>query len=736
MRHELQHALFCMLMETLHALCLISLTTCSPSTRAASFRAHELRRGLEQAVRGRLLADAAGGGAVVPIHWFQAHYVANFTIGTPPQPSSAYIDLAGELVWTQCSQCSSSSSSCFKQELPMFASRSCSSWRAASCGWAVCACLSAWGCRRGLWLSGGSSRGCGTGCLVGTAGLTVGCSSARLGFWWVVAGGVARLGWSSCLVDVAGLVVVVAVVALRRGGRRVVLGLFWAVRLLVDGGFEAVRQAVTSAIGAAPTATPLKPFDVCFPKAGAATNGVAPDLVLTFQGGAAMTVPPSKYLLDDGNGAVCLAILSSARLNLTSELDGLSAGEHPFPLRPRQGDALLPTCRLQLTLLIVTLLVLCLISLTTCAAALCGHDLRRGDLEQAMRGRLLADDATAPGGAVVPFYWSRELYNVANFTIGTPPQPASAFIDLAGEAVWTQCSQCIHCFKQDLPVFVPNASSTFKPEPCGTDVCKSIPTSKCASNVCAYDGTTMLGGHTVGIVATDMFAIGTATAASLAFGCVVASDIDTMGGPSGFIGLGRTPWSLVTQMKLTRFSYCLAPHDTGKNSQLFLGASAKFSGGGKSSSTPFVKTSPDDDMSKYYPVELEEIKAGDATIAMPQGRNTVLVQTAVTRVSLLVDSVYQDFKKAVMASVVAAPTATPVQPFEVCFPKAVVSSAPDLVFTFQAGAALTVPPANYLFDAGNDTVCLSVMSIALLNMTALDGLNILGSFQQENVHWS
>uniref|UniRef100_A0A0E0R1V9 Peptidase A1 domain-containing protein n=1 Tax=Oryza rufipogon TaxID=4529 RepID=A0A0E0R1V9_ORYRU len=379
--------------------------------------------------------------------------------------------------------------------------------------------------------------------------------------------------------------------------------------------------------------------------------------------------------------------------------------------------------------LIVTLLVLCLISpTTTCAAARREYDLRRG-LERAMRGHLLADGATAPGGAVVPFHWSPELYNVANFTIGTPPQPASAFIDLAGEAIWTQCSQCTHCFKQDLPVFVPNVSSTFKPEPCGTDVCKSIPTSKCASNVCTYDGTTVRG-HTVGIVATDTFAIGTATPASLGFGCVVASDIDTMGGPSGFIGLGRTPWSLVAQMKLTRFSYCLAPYDTGKNSRLFLGASAKLAGGG--AWTPFVKTSPNDEMSKYYPVELEEIKAGDATITMPQGRNTVLVQTAVMRVSLLVDSVYQDFKKAVMASVGAAPTATPVEPFEVCFPKAGVSGAPDLVFKFQAGAALTVPPANYLFDAGNDTVCLSVMSIALLNMTAFDRLNILGSFQQEN----
>ncbi|XP_006662554.2 aspartic proteinase nepenthesin-1-like [Oryza brachyantha] len=386
--------------------------------------------------------------------------------------------------------------------------------------------------------------------------------------------------------------------------------------------------------------------------------------------------------------------------------------------------------------LVAKLLVLGLLSLitTTCRPVLSAappraHDLRRA-LEQAMRGRLLADAA----GAAVPFHWSRELYNVVDFAVGTPPQNASAFLDLGGEAVWTQCSQCKRCFKQDLPVFVPNASSTFRPEPCGTDVCKSIPASKCSSsNVCTYEGTAELDKHTVGIVGTDTFAIGTATA-SLGFGCVVASDIDTMGGPSGFIGLGRMPWSLAAQMKLTKFSYCMASHDTKKASRLFLGSSAKLTGG-KTASTPFVFTSPRDDLSQYYPVELEEIKAGDTTITMPTGSNTVLLQTAMARVSFLVDSVYQDFKKAVLKAVGAAPTATPVEPFEVCFPKAGVSGAPDLVFTFQAGAALTVPPSNYLIDAGNDTVCLSVMSMALVNVSAFQRLNVLGSLQQENVHF-
>ncbi|EAZ16825.1 hypothetical protein OsJ_32297 [Oryza sativa Japonica Group] len=378
--------------------------------------------------------------------------------------------------------------------------------------------------------------------------------------------------------------------------------------------------------------------------------------------------------------------------------------------------------------LVTTLLVLCLIYVTTCSlstrtAAFRAHDLRRG-LEQAMRGRLLAD-ATPAGGSAVPIHWSRHLYNVANFTIGTPPQPASAIIDVAGPA----------------PCSFPNASSTFRPEPCGTDACKSIPTSNCSSNMCTYEGTinSKLGGHTLGIVATDTFAIGTATA-SLGFGCVVASGIDTMGGPSGLIGLGRAPSSLVSQMNITKFSYCLTPHDSGKNSRLLLGSSAKLAGGGNSTTTPFVKTSPGDDMSQYYPIQLDGIKAGDAAIALPPSGNTVLVQT-LAPMSFLVDSAYQALKKEVTKAVGAAPTATPLQPFDLCFPKAGLSnaSAPDLVFTFQQGAAaLTVPPPKYLIDVGEEkgTVCMAILSTSWLNTTALDeNLNILGSLQQENTHF-
>uniref|UniRef100_A0A0E0JHQ2 Xylanase inhibitor N-terminal domain-containing protein n=1 Tax=Oryza punctata TaxID=4537 RepID=A0A0E0JHQ2_ORYPU len=293
--------------------------------------------------------------------------------------------------------------------------------------------------------------------------------------------------------------------------------------------------------------------------------------------------------------------------------------------------------------LMITLLVLCLISVTTCSlstrtAAFRAHDHRRG-LKQAAHGHLLVD--ATEGGAVVPIHWSKAHY-VANFTIGTPPQPAARVGDdrhLRGarlDAVLT------------VPQLLQAVPAPVRPErvihlPAGVvrhrRLCKSIPTSNCSSHVCIYEGTTL-----TKLVCTDTFAIGTATA-SLAFGRVVASDMDTIDGPSGFLGLGRTPPSLVVQMNIAKFSYCLSPRHTRKSSRLFLGSSAKLAGGimiisnsGESTSTtPFIKTSPNDDSRRYYLLSLEAIKASNTTIATAQSGDTLVMHT-VSPVSLLVDS--------------------------------------------------------------------------------------------------
>ncbi|BAT11846.1 Os10g0539000 [Oryza sativa Japonica Group] len=391
------------------------------------------------------------------------------------------------------------------------------------------------------------------------------------------------------------------------------------------------------------------------------------------------------------------------------------------------------------------LLVLCLISVTTCAAA---HGLRRGLDQQGMRGRILADATAAPpGGAVVPLHWSGAHY-VANFTIGTPPQAVSGIVDLSGELVWTQCAACRSsgCFKQELPVFDPSASNTYRAEQCGSPLCKSIPTRNCSGDgECGYEAPSMFG-DTFGIASTDAIAIGNAEG-RLAFGCVVASDgsIDgAMDGPSGFVGLGRTPWSLVGQSNVTAFSYCLALHGPGKKSALFLGASAKLAGAGKSNPpTPLLgqhaSNTSDDGSDPYYTVQLEGIKAGDVAVAAASsggGAITVLQLETFRPLSYLPDAAYQALEKVVTAALGSPSMANPPEPFDLCFQNAAVSGVPDLVFTFQGGATLTAQPSKYLLGDGNGngTVCLSILSSTRLD-SADDGVSILGSLLQENVHF-
>jgi hypothetical protein len=253
--------------------------------------------------------------------------------------------------------------------------------------------------------------------------------------------------------------------------------------------------------------------------------------------------------------------------------------------------------------------------------------------------------------------------------------------------------------------------------------------------VCSYEVETMFG-DTSGIGGTDTFAIGTATA-SLAFGCAMDSNIKQLLGASGVVGLGRTPWSLVGQMNATAFSYCLAPHGAaGKKSALLLGASAKLAGGKSAATTPLVNTSDD---SSDYMIHLEGIKFGDVIIEPPPNGSVVLVDT-IFGVSFLVDAAFHAIKKAVTVAVGAAPMATPTKPFDLCFPKAAAAAGansslplPDVVLTFQGAAALTVPPSKYMYDAGNGTVCLAMMSSAMLNLTT--ELSILGRLHQENIHF-
>ncbi|CAL5092940.1 unnamed protein product [Urochloa decumbens] len=94
-----------------------------------------MRRAMARTRQHRLASTDA---VAAPIHWMKTQYIAEYVIGDPPQRAEAIIDTGSNLVWTQCSGCSSSSTGCFDQNLPYYDPSQSSTGLAVSCGDAAC----------------------------------------------------------------------------------------------------------------------------------------------------------------------------------------------------------------------------------------------------------------------------------------------------------------------------------------------------------------------------------------------------------------------------------------------------------------------------------------------------------------------------------------------------------------------------------------------------------------------
>ena len=61
-----------------------------------------------------------------------------------------------------------------------------------------------------------------------------------------------------------------------------------------------------------------------------------------------------------------------------------------------------------------------------------------------------------------------------NLSVGIPPVPIIAIADTGSDLTWTQCRPCNSCYKQVLPFFDPQKSSTYRHSSCGTSYCLAL----------------------------------------------------------------------------------------------------------------------------------------------------------------------------------------------------------------------------------------------------------------------
>ncbi|GAB4835495.1 hypothetical protein Ancab_000404 [Ancistrocladus abbreviatus] len=320
--------------------------------------------------------------------------------------------------------------------------------------------------------------------------------------------------------------------------------------------------------------------------------------------------------------------------------------------------------------------------------------------------------------------------------IGTPRRYFSAIMDTGSDLIWIQCLPCELCFNQSTPIFDPKKSSSFSKLSCSSKLCLSLPEPICSNHYgCIYVYEYGDSSSTQGYMGSETFTFGlpkkSISLHEIGFGC----GLNNQGGFSdgaGIVGLGRGPLSLVSQLAVSKFSYCLTSITSSKTSTLLMGSLANKLPNARNKTTRLVKnpTQP-----SFYYITLEGISV--STVRLPIQPNTFALNkdgmggTIVdsgTTITYLKTNAYYVLKDELIRQI----NLTIVDEYyytglDLCFKLPRSGSRvkfPKLVFHFE-GANLALPTKNYMVEVLPGVVCLA--------MGSSDDLSIFGNIQQQNM---
>ncbi|KAG8391369.1 hypothetical protein BUALT_Bualt01G0180600 [Buddleja alternifolia] len=321
------------------------------------------------------------------------------------------------------------------------------------------------------------------------------------------------------------------------------------------------------------------------------------------------------------------------------------------------------------------------------------------------------------------------------YSIGTPPVPSLGVADTGSDVTWTQCQPCIKCFKQELPFFRPNASSTYKRIPCNSPSCRTLPDTTCSKTRknCLYSASYGDGSFTYGEVATDTITLGSTRGKMVSFpnivvGCGFKNGILFDGGESGIVGLGGGKASLVRQLGSIaqgKFSYCLLSlSDNSNSSKLKFGANAVVSGKGVVS-TPLVSKKPE----TFYYLTLIGISVGKQRLefnylgdSKANQEGNIIIDSGTT-LTLLPSNLYGNLLKVLKSAIKLKQIPDPSGVLDLCYFSLKDIHIPDVTVHFK-GADVKLKAENVFVRVSETAVCLAVQ--------AMQDIAIYGNIAQVN----
>ncbi|KAH6831253.1 hypothetical protein C2S53_009448 [Perilla frutescens var. hirtella] len=320
--------------------------------------------------------------------------------------------------------------------------------------------------------------------------------------------------------------------------------------------------------------------------------------------------------------------------------------------------------------------------------------------------------------------------------IGSPPVEQLGIADTGSDLTWIQCKPCTQCYKQNLPLFDPSRTSSYRPVSCESDQCTSSGTASCdRHNSCQYQDSYGDNSYSSGELAVDTFTFdGGVSFPKVAFGCGHSNDGTFSQTGSGIVGLGGGSISIINQLQSSiggKFSYCLALLNSNVSSKISFGSSAVV-GGPNAVSTPLVKKKE----ATFYYLTLEGVSVGAERVdyyvssnkasGMGGGDDGNIIIDSGTTLTFLPEELYDGVEAALVEAVTTGSRVSdPSGVFKLCYRSEGGVSSPSITAHFR-GADVVLPQGSIFVEVEKGIVCLTLVPS--------QDFAIFGNLHQINYH--
>uniref|UniRef100_A0A0E0DQY3 Peptidase A1 domain-containing protein n=1 Tax=Oryza meridionalis TaxID=40149 RepID=A0A0E0DQY3_9ORYZ len=403
-----------------------------------------------------------------------------------------------------------------------------------------------------------------------------------------------------------------------------------------------------------------------------------------------------------------------------------------------------------------------------------GKLLERGglDLLDMGAGLVLPPDSTSEardGNAIATTSsWHAPATTVVNYTINftVGSQDVSGALDITSELVWVSCRMSCtavgggggggddntsSCTMADTTaaggVYVAGAGDIYQ---LGSQTYKNcVAPKECATiDSCSYTykygggGGGVGGTGTNGLLAVQNFTFGDTNVGEVTFGCGTMNEGGF--GTGGVVGLNRGRLSLVSQLKMGRFSYYFAPEDAAAaaDSSTFIVFGNDDNQPRRTSNpryyTPFLGIHSIPNAARYpdlYWVGLTGIRVGSKVLPISGGGGgefaAAVLATSVP-VTYLEKSAYSLLRRELIGALGINWKKGSELGLDLCYTSRRMAAAkvPDMSLVFVGGAVMELKARNFLYkDESTGLVCLTI-----LPSRDADGVSLLGSLIQTGTH--